>query len=101
MILNIAAYLFVAIDDVDALAVRLRTQAAAAQLRGTMLVTAPVTAFLCNSLRERATAASRRGSPWAMSMAFMCVLLVVGDDAACAAIPYAGERKPLQSPGGA
>lgn len=39
MILNIAAYLFVAIDDVDALAVRLRMQAAAAQLRGTMLVT--------------------------------------------------------------
>lgn len=39
MILNIAAYLFVAIDDADALAVRLRTQAEAAALRGTMLVT--------------------------------------------------------------
>ena len=39
MILNIAAYLFVAIDDADALATRLRTQAEAAALRGTMLVT--------------------------------------------------------------
>lgn len=39
MILNIAAYLFVAIDDADALAARLRAQAEAAALRGTMLVT--------------------------------------------------------------
>ena len=39
MVLNIAAYLFVAIDDADALAVRLRERAAAAALRGTMLVT--------------------------------------------------------------
>ena len=39
MILNIAAYLFVAIDDADALAVRLREHAEAAALRGTMLVT--------------------------------------------------------------
>ncbi|MGE4367620.1 sulfurtransferase [Thermomonas sp.] len=39
MILNIAAYLFVAIDDADALAVRLRERAEAAALRGTMLVT--------------------------------------------------------------
>lgn len=39
MILNIAAYLFVAIDDADALAERLHAQAGAAALRGTMLVT--------------------------------------------------------------
>lgn len=39
MILNIAAYLFVAIDDADALAVRLRERAEAAALRGSMLVT--------------------------------------------------------------
>ena len=39
MVLNIAAYLFVAIDDADALAVRLRERAEAAALRGTMLVT--------------------------------------------------------------
>ncbi|WP_287597133.1 sulfurtransferase [Thermomonas sp.] len=39
MILNIAAYLFVAIDDADALAARLHAQAEAATLRGTMLVT--------------------------------------------------------------
>ncbi|MEN9311052.1 MAG: hypothetical protein RLY77_1177 [Pseudomonadota bacterium] len=39
MILNIAAYLFVAIDDADALALRLRERAEAAGLRGSMLVT--------------------------------------------------------------
>ena len=39
MILNIAAYLFVAIDDADALAARLRERAEVAALRGTMLVT--------------------------------------------------------------
>ncbi|TLX22304.1 sulfurtransferase [Thermomonas fusca] len=39
MILNIAAYLFVAIDDADALAARLHAQAEASTLRGTMLVT--------------------------------------------------------------
>ena len=39
MILNIAAYLFVAIDDADALAVRLRERAEADALRGSMLVT--------------------------------------------------------------
>jgi UPF0176 protein len=39
MILNIAVYLFVAIDDADALAARLRERAEAAALRGTMLVT--------------------------------------------------------------
>ena len=39
MVLNIAAYLFVAIDDADALAARLRERAEAAALRGTMLVT--------------------------------------------------------------
>jgi UPF0176 protein len=39
VILNIAAYLFVAIDDADALAVRLRERAEAAALRGSMLVT--------------------------------------------------------------
>lgn len=39
MILNIAAYLFVPIDDADALAGRLRARAAADGLRGSMLVT--------------------------------------------------------------
>lgn len=39
MILNIAAYLFVAIDDADALAVRLRERAEADALRGSVLVT--------------------------------------------------------------
>ena len=39
MILNIAAYLFVAIDDADALALRLRERAEADGLRGSMLVT--------------------------------------------------------------
>ena len=39
MILNIAAYLFVAIDDADALALRVREQAEAAALRGSVLVT--------------------------------------------------------------
>ena len=39
MILNIAAYLFVAIDDTEALAVRLRERAEAGALRGSMLVT--------------------------------------------------------------
>ena len=39
MILNIAAYLFVAIDDADALAIRVREQAEAASLRGSVLVT--------------------------------------------------------------
>lgn len=39
MILNIAAYLFVSIDDADALALRLRERAEADGLRGTMLVT--------------------------------------------------------------
>ena len=39
MILNIAAYLFVAIDDADALAVRLRERAETDGLRGSMLVT--------------------------------------------------------------
>jgi len=39
VILNIAAYLFVAIDDADALAVRLRERAEADALRGSMLVT--------------------------------------------------------------
>lgn len=38
MILNIAAYLFVAIDDVDALAVRIRERAEADALRGSVLV---------------------------------------------------------------
>ena len=39
MILNIAAYLFVAIDDADALAMRLRERAEADALRGSVLVT--------------------------------------------------------------
>ena len=39
MILNIAAYLFVAIDDADALALRLRKRAEADGLRGSVLVT--------------------------------------------------------------
>lgn len=39
MILNIAAYLFVAIDDADALATRLRERAEADALRGSVLVT--------------------------------------------------------------
>ncbi|HMT38635.1 MAG TPA: sulfurtransferase, partial [Thermomonas sp.] len=39
MILNIAAYLFVAIDDADALADRLRVRAEGDGLRGSMLVT--------------------------------------------------------------
>ena len=39
MILNIAAYLFVAIDDADALAVRLRERSEADELRGSVLVT--------------------------------------------------------------
>ena len=39
MILNIAAYLFVEIDDADALALRLRARAEADGLRGSMLVT--------------------------------------------------------------
>lgn len=39
MILNIAAYLFVAIDDADALAMRLRARAEDDSLRGSMLVT--------------------------------------------------------------
>jgi UPF0176 protein len=38
VILNIAAYLFVAIDDADALAERLRTRAEADELRGSVLV---------------------------------------------------------------
>ncbi|MFT4179975.1 MAG: sulfurtransferase [Thermomonas sp.] len=38
MILNIAAYLFVAIDDVDALTTRLRERACVCDLRGTVLV---------------------------------------------------------------
>ncbi|KRA20450.1 sulfurtransferase [Lysobacter sp. Root604] len=38
MLLNIAAYHFVPIDDADALAVRLRASAEAADLRGTVLV---------------------------------------------------------------
>ena len=37
--MNIAAYLFVAIDDADALALRLRERAEADGLRGSMLVT--------------------------------------------------------------
>ena len=39
MILNIAAYLFVVVDDVDALATSVRDQAEAAALRGSVLVT--------------------------------------------------------------
>lgn len=39
MILNIAAYLFVVIDDADALAIRVRAKAATAALRGSVLVT--------------------------------------------------------------
>lgn len=39
MMLNIAAYLFVAIDDADALALRLRARAETLGLRGSMLVT--------------------------------------------------------------
>ena len=38
MILNIAAYLFVAIDDADALALRLRQRAEADALRGSCLL---------------------------------------------------------------
>ncbi len=38
MILNIAAYLFVAIDDADALAIRVGAQAGSAALRGSVLV---------------------------------------------------------------
>ncbi|MEO6155149.1 MAG: sulfurtransferase [Thermomonas sp.] len=38
MILNIAAYLFVAIDDADALAIRIHGQAEVAALRGSVLV---------------------------------------------------------------
>ncbi|KRD79438.1 sulfurtransferase [Lysobacter sp. Root983] len=38
MLLNIAAYHFVPVDDADALAVRLRASAEAADLRGTVLV---------------------------------------------------------------
>lgn len=46
MILNIAAYLFAAIDDADALAVRIRERAEVAALRGSVLV-APEGINLC------------------------------------------------------
>lgn len=82
MILNIAAYLFVAIDDADALAARLRERADAAALRGTMLVTpeglnlflagaeAPLRAFL-SWLREDARfAALHAKESWSEAIPF-------------------------------
>ena len=70
MILNIAAYLFVAIDDADALALRLRVRAEADALRGSVLV-APegLNLFLAgNEVTLRAFLAWLRSDPRFVSL---------------------------------
>lgn len=82
MILNIAAYLFVPIDDADALAQRLRERAEADGLRGTMLVTpeglnlflaageAPLRAFLVWLREDPRFAALHAKESWSEAMPF-------------------------------
>ncbi len=72
VILNIAAYLFVAIDDADALAARIRARADADALRGSVLVTpeglnlflageeAPLRGFLALVARDSRFACAHR-----------------------------------------
>jgi UPF0176 protein len=82
MILNIAAYLFVPVDDADALALRLRERAQADGLRGTMLVTpeglnlflaaeeAPLRAFLAWLREDPRFAALHAKESWSEAMPF-------------------------------
>lgn len=82
MILNIAAYLFVAIDDADALAVRLRARAEADGLRGSMLVTpeglnlflaaeeAPLRGFLAWLREDARFAALHAKESWSAALPF-------------------------------
>jgi UPF0176 protein len=82
MILNIAAYLFVAIDDADALAVRLRERAEADSLRGSMLVTpeglnlflagaeAPLRSFLAWLREDARFAALHAKESWSAALPF-------------------------------
>lgn len=82
MILNIAAYLFVAIDDADALAVRLRERAEADGLRGSMLVTpeglnlflaaeeAPLRGFLAWLREDARFAALHAKESWSAALPF-------------------------------
>lgn len=82
MILNIAAYLFVAIDDGDTLAAQLRTRATQAALRGTILLSpeglnlflageeAPLRAFLAWLRRDPRFATLHANESWSEAVPF-------------------------------
>ena len=82
MILNIAAYLFVAIDDADDLAARIRGRAEADALRGSVLVSpeglnlflagdeAPLRAFLDWLCADPRFAALHARESWSVAVPF-------------------------------
>ena len=115
MILNIAAYLFVAIDDADALAERLREHAETASLRGTMLVTpeglhlflagavAPLRGFLAWLRADPRFAALHAKESWSETVPFARLKVkrkaeIITFRREAASPLLAGERAPTVAP---
>lgn len=115
MILNIAAYVFVAIDDADTLALRLRERAQAGALRGSVLVTPEgLNLFLAGEeMRLRGLLDWLRGDPrfadlhakesWSRSIPFARLKVKCKDEVIAFRRPHAspldaGERAPAVAP---
>lgn len=115
MILNIAAYLFVAIDDVDAMAIRVREQAEAAALRGSALVTpeginlflagqeAPLRGFLDWLRTDPRFAGITIKESWSAALPFARLKVKRKDEIIAfrqdSAVPLGRERAPAVAPG--
>ena len=114
MILNVATYLFVAIDDADALAIRVREQAEAAALRGSVLVTpeginlflagdeAPLRGFLDWLRDDRRFAGITIKESWSAAQPFARLKVKRKDEIIAfrreAAVPLQRERAPAVDP---
>lgn len=114
MILNIAAYLFVAIDDADSLATRVRERAEADALRGSVLVTpeginlflaadaAPLRGFLDWLREDRRFAGITIKESWSQARPFARLKVKRKDEIIAfrreAAVPLGRERAPSVDP---
>ncbi len=114
MILNIAAYLFVAIDDADALAIRVRERAEADALRGSVLVTpeginlflagdeAPLRGFLDWLREDSRFAGITIKESWSEALPFARLKVKRKDEIIAfrreAAVPLDRERAPAVDP---
>ncbi|MGV8923655.1 MAG: sulfurtransferase [Thermomonas sp.] len=114
MILNIAAYLFVALDDADALSIRVLEKAEAAALRGSVLVTpeginlflagdeAPLRGFLDWLRDDQRFAGITIKESWSEALPFVRLKVKRKDEIIAfrreAAVPLDRERAPVVDP---